>query len=179
MKWTPTKVKTGKTMKELILLTTSVIGFITFFAVIAIKFGILKSISASDYEFKSMWAFTIFTWWCSVPLIFAGILGPFTNLQRLLVTFSGIFWMLVGAAPSSKNIDVEKPIHNIGASGAGFTAYSFSLLVAIKVPYLWFVVAPSLVIITYMYLKKTKNHTWWIETIAYVANILVLYLFLS
>ena len=157
----------------MILLAISVIGFATFFTVIVKKFGMLSSLSYSDHEFKSGWAFPAFTWWCSVPIILIGILAPqFSNLQSVLVSFSGIFWAIVGAEPSSKNVGVDKDTHVAGAFGAGLLAYIF-----VATTHYWYIIIPSLFISAYIYWKKTKNHTTWIETIAYVANILGLYLF--
>ena len=163
-------------MKTLIftLLASSISGFVTFFTVIAKKFGILSSLSYSDHEFKSGWAFPAFTWWCSVPIILIGILAPqLSDLQSILVSFSGIMWAIVGAEPSSKNVGVDKDTHVAGAFGAGLLAYIF-----VATTHYWYIVIPALLISGYMYWKKTKNHTTWIETIAYVVNVIGLYLFL-
>jgi len=161
----------------LILLTTSLAGFVTFFTAIVRKFGMLTSLSHSDYEFKSSWAFPAFTWWCSVPIVFVGILAHTRQLsdwQAILVVFSGVMWIVVGAEPSSKNEGVDKDTHVAGAFGAGLLAYAF-----VATTHYWFIIIPALLVSGYMYFRKTKNHTWWIETIAYAANVLGLYLFLT
>ena len=157
----------------MILLAISVIGFATFFTVIIKKFGVLRSISASDYEFTNPWAFTAFTWWCSFPIIMIGVLGPFNHVQAILITFSGISWAIVGAAPAAKNMGMEKDVHVIGAMGACFLAYAF----VGSSPY-WYIIIPAIAGTLYLWIKKTSNHTWWIETIAYAVNVLGLYLFL-
>ena len=158
----------------IILLAISLYGFISFFTSIVVKFGMLSSLSHSDYHFKSPWAFSYFTWWCSIPIILIGVLAPqLTDLQSVLVTFSGGLWVMVGAEPSSKNVGVDKDVHNACAFGAGLLGY---ILIA-TTPY-WYIAPIALVPSIVMYIKKTKNHTTWLETIAYVVNVLGLYLIL-
>jgi hypothetical protein len=142
------------------LLAVSVTSFVAFIATIIKNFGVLNTISASDFKFNNPWSFTAFTWACSLPLVAIGVLE-----QSLLITFAGLSWAIVGAAPTAKNAGMEKEVHVIGAISAAVLGYTF----VASTPY-WYVIVPAIVASVIMWWRKVKNSTFWIETIAVVAN---------
>lgn len=139
------------------LLITSVVIFTAFVAYITIRFGWLKSISASFYEFpsKQKWIFTIGEWAFVLPIIIVA--------ETPLMFFAGAFICFSAAASDSRSSVVTSRVHVIGATGGILMA-----MASIIIDYgIWWIPAGYLVFTLLVALLNMRNHTYWIEVVAY------------
>lgn len=146
---------------KITLLLFSLIIFFSYLIYVYKNHGILSSISASYYVIKHKILFLLWTWGSALPLIILGEHG--------LSFFAGGFLMFVGVASNTRvNDKMVSVIHIVGATGAIILGYLFLWFDL----HLWWLVLISLVPLFYMYLTKLKNHTWWIEVLAYMTVII-------
>jgi hypothetical protein len=168
-------VKGGRIM---IYLLTSLVIFWLYQAYTFGSIGVKKSISDTFFDIKHPILFRLFIWGISVPLIIYS-----TNYSTGLF-IAGLLIMAVGFAAGFKGDGhkVESRNHVIGATGGILAAYSgFGIeFVCWKSFYMdlyfWAIVAfivPTII----MMVRQTKNHTTWIEVIAY--NIVILTLIIE
>jgi len=147
----------------MISLIISLVVFISYLAYVLIKYGIQRSISDSYYRLTKIdgWMFTIATWGYSFPLIFAA------NGDGILF-LAGVLICAVGAAPDATGAD--KGFHSAFAEGGIAVALAWMIF------HVWFVAVPTILLIALIYYKKYRNHTWWIEVVAYLSIVLSIYL---
>jgi len=151
-------------------MTLSLSIFTAYVLYIALRYGVLRSISASYHKLTlaEKWLFTLSTWGYVIPLVLAG-LGQSTY-QDILLFFAGFLLSTVGVMADDKS-ETQKKWHTIGAEGGILLAFIWIL----TTPF-WFVAVPSLVGIFLMIKLKLKNHTWWVETLAYFTILFSIYL---
>jgi hypothetical protein len=145
------------TMKtyEIILLAYSALIFFAYLFIVYKRFGILPSISSSYYKLKHKAVFTFFIWSIAIPMIIIG--------SSPLMFWAGAFMAFVGASPAFKH-ELEGKVHIVGAVG-GIVLGFLSMWIEVHLYYLPIIMAVSTL---YMTLKPIKNHTWWIEVLAYL-----------
>lgn len=138
----------------------SIFFFLGWLLYILIRYGIQPSISDSYYRLTTanQWLFTISTWGYVIPLSIAGaqVATDGTYLIMILATF---LLCMVGVFPDFR---IARSYHQIGAEGGILMAFIWILTTS-----LWFISLPSILGIFLLYKRKPKNHTWWIECIAY------------
>lgn len=140
---------------ELLLALLSFTVFTSFLIYVYRKHGILSSISTSYYVLKNKWMFRLFTFASALPLMFID--------QNDLLVAAVTFWLYVGVAADIRQDKITSSVHVAGATGCivlGYAYLTFTLG-------LWWLTAVSLIPLGYMYFTKMKNHTWWIEALAY------------
>ena len=121
----------------------------------------MSSISASYYVIKHKTWFLFWTWGSAFPLIILGETG--------LSFFAGGFLMFVGVASNTYvNDKMVWFVHVVGATGAIVLGYAYLCIDL----HLWWLAVISLIPLFYMWLTKMKNHTWWIEVLAYFTFII-------
>jgi len=148
---------------KLILTLISTIIFTTYVVCIWKKFGVLRSISASFERLIHKEWFLVFTWGTAIFLMLAGESG--------LSFGAGIFLMFSGISIRGKYLSDEL-IHMIGATGAIFLGYLF---VWLNCDLLWLASIGAGANIL-MWISKFKNHTWWIEVLAFYVIIAGLFI---
>lgn len=141
------------------LLIFTIIVFLTYVIGIYSKFGILKSISESVYHIKHKALFTFFIWGVALPIMIVGSTG--------LMFMAGAFLAFVGASPMFKE-EMEGKVHYVGATGGialGFAGMILNFG-------LWPLAVIQGVFTLCAVLFKLKNHTWWIEVLAFILIII-------
>jgi hypothetical protein len=111
--------------------------------------------------------FTVATWGYAFPLIIAAAPLNVVPDGTALLFFAGGLICFVGAAPDFRGID--KGFHSVFAEGG----IAFALVWMLLFHY-WLIAVIAILSIAYLYWKQLKNHTWWIEVIAYASIILAL-----
>jgi len=135
----------------------SILIFTGYIIYARIKYGQLKSISASWYWLSSSqkWLFTLALWGFSIPLAIAG--------DTALFFFAAGGICFTGAAGDTKSLSMTEHVHNIGATG-GIILGMGALLVDF---HLWYVFLSFFLFSIFMMKKNIRNHTFWIQVIAY------------
>lgn len=172
-----------------ILLIYATLAFFSYTLWIYRKYGVLTSISASINYIKNKFLFTFFIWSVAIPLtITAMIVHP-----NFFGFFAGGILAFVGAAPCITKDNMEERVHVFGATG-GITLG----MIYICTINIWYIIVAGLYLlfVTYcvivdkycgyegtnkikLYISKLKriyNHTWWIEVVAFVILIVVLWI---
>lgn len=139
-------------------ITISSIVFVVYVFGVWMKYGILPSISHSYYEHYEKWLFFLFMLGIGLPITLMATSG--------LLFFSGVLFILCGCAPAFKynKYSLEDELHVIGAEGG----ISLAILALVITYGQWWVLPTMLIPTGYMMKKKVKNHTWWIEILAFV-----------
>lgn len=145
----------------MLLVHISIICFFGYLFYILSKFGIQRSISASYHNLSNAekWMFTIFTWGYVMTLVLAG-LGRGT-LQDIVIFFAGFLLCTVGVMADDKAPE-QKKWHTIGAEGGIMLGFIWMAIAGY-----WYMAILGVIPIYFLFKKKPKNHTWWIECIAY------------
>ncbi len=148
---------------ETILLTISTVIFLSSAIIIAIKYGVQKSISESYYRLpnKQKALFTLALWGFSIPMIIVG-----GSIGSIFLFLAGGLIALVGAAPAFKGLLMEYRAHMFGAYGGILLG-----LIALLTFGMWelVVIAAVVSIVTKL---TVKNYIWWIEIIAFITIVL-------
>lgn len=155
---------------NLFLLLFSISVFLSYTLYIYFKFGVLKSISDSFYHIPHKAWFTFFQWGLSLPLIIVA--------STPLMFFAGSFMFFVGAAPGFMDDEMEERVHVVGATG-GISLATISMWLDFHMWPLSFLMVGFTIWCTTKLNDKfpklhVKNHTWWIEVLAYALIILTL-----
>jgi len=140
---------------KLIALILSFIIFTSYVAGITIKFGWLRSVSASWYYIENKWIFTLSLWGFSIPLMIAG--------GTALTFLAGLAICFAGAAADTKNTELTEKVHVIGAM-AGIIFGMAALIIDFN---LWYFVLAQLIFTIPAMKCNMRNHTFWIEIVAY------------
>ena len=153
-------------MTNLILLLVSLIIFVGYVSYVWISVGVLNSVSDSVHRVKYTIFFILTMMLMPIPLMIVG--------STPLMFFAGAFICFVGAAPCIIQTDMEEKIHVIGATG-GIILGTASIWIDL---HLWYLSIGMMVFALYSCSKwnKIKNHTWWIEIVAFVLMIFALFL---
>lgn len=153
-----------KNMKpETGLLIFAALTWVVFLAGIALKFGVLKSISDSVNHLNRVWVFQAVMILPSFALMYVG--------NTPLFWFAGFFLILVGISPAGHfSPDMEERVHIVGATGGIILAMAGLWLNYHQ----WWLVVPMILFTGYCLSKwsKVKNHTWWIEVWALVTALI-------
>jgi len=140
---------------NLILLCISAIAFISYVLYVYINYGVLKSISDSYYIIKHKSLFTFFIWGLTIPMLF------FSSGHGLLF-FGAAFICVVGIASGFKET-MEGRVH-VFFTNAGILLSYLSLWFDY---HMWYLVVLFLLFTIPSFIIKYKNHTWWIEVVAF------------
>jgi hypothetical protein len=136
------------------LLITSAAIFVIYLVTVYLLYGMTKSVSATYYELRYKWVFTMVLWGFSIPLIIAA--------SQPLIFLSGAAICFTGAAPGVDE-KMERNWH-IGSSVAGIIIG----LLALWIHYgYWEPVAIQLAFTVPAKIGKMKHHTYWIEVLAF------------
>ena len=159
---------------KMISLIASVIIFNAYAIGITIKFGWLRSISISWKYLgtKNKWIFTVTLFTFSILLIIAG--------QTLLLFLAGALICLTGAAANTWELEMTETSHVIGATGgiilgtlalialpSPFKQYDIVSNIFVKDFGFWFLVVPQLIFTILAMRLNMRNHTFWIEVVAF------------
>lgn len=139
---------------KLITLILSFIIFTSYVIGITVKFGWLKSVSISWYYIKNKWIFTLALWGFSILLAIAG--------QTLLTFLATAAICFAGAAADAKNDVLTDKVHVIGATSGIILGMAALLDFG-----LWYLIIPQIIFTVLAMKFNMKNHTFWIELLAY------------
>jgi len=146
-------------MNELILLSSSLLIFITYLSIVVYKYGIQKSISDSYYRLPKKWSivFLFFIWGFALPL---GIL--LKSDYTILLTAIALI-CIVGITPNFKDYKAVKWMHMLGAF-SGIIIAILSIIFEFKL----YCIAGGLAILILLIYKFVKNPIWWIEIASFL-----------
>lgn len=152
----------------MIAILISFVVFISYLSYILIRYKIQPSISDSYYRLTGIdrWLFTLSTWGYTVPLVASVV--TWTKWTDLLIVFAGGLLCMVGIFPDFR---ITKRFHEIGAEGGILLAFIWILTTPI-----WFIAIPSILIIAFLFWRKPRNHTFWIEVLSYFSILTSIYL---
>lgn len=147
------------------------IVFVTYVLYIYFKYGVLPSISHSSYVHKKPMLFFSFMSALGISLAVFGYIQD-DKWYNFLPTIAGVLFVICGCSPffyrktfSGDSNAFESKLHAIGATGGIVVMLAYLLIAYCSI---WPIVAVG--IPTYIMMKKNvKNHTWWIEIIAFTA----------
>lgn len=151
-----------------ILILISFIIFTLYWTVGLYFWGIPSSISATYYKIKGRKNRLIF--YVLTQVLFSGLL-IFTFLSHFL-TMAGTFIIFSALAADTRNNDITERNHVIGATGG----IIFGMVAMIQFGLWWIPLIMIAFTVPAMYFKL-KNHTFWIEILAYYLIILGLLLY--
>jgi len=163
----------------MILLGISLGIFTAYVVTVWLHYGIHTSISASWYSLpeKHKWSFTIWCWGFAVPMTIVAMM----NGGGFLAFFAGALIAGVGAAPRNwdganqflqRNFgfrEGEKVVHKIFAY-VGVILSQLSLAFEFRAYYF----VALFVILSTIFLVKSKHSIWYIELVAYFSYLIVL-----
>lgn len=136
------------------LLIASLAVFVIYLVTMYLLHGMTKSVSATYYELRYKWVFTMVLWGFSIPLIIAA--------AEPLIFLAGAAICFVGAAPG-----VEKKMERRWHVRSSYIGIIVGL-VALWVHYgFWEPMAIQAAFTIPAKFGKLKNHTYWIEVLAF------------
>jgi hypothetical protein len=147
------------------MITLAVGIFLLYCLIIALIYGVQKSISDSFYTTQQRYYFTAMMLTASFILM----IGAGENLWFM---FGGFFIGLVGVAPNFKwKVWIVEYLH-----GGGVFASIICYLIGFSLISLWLGLSALFIILAAVYLlRKVNNSTWWQE----IAIILIIYIYLT
>lgn len=150
-------------MKELLIFALA--QFIIYLVYVRVKYGMTKSISATYYEIKNKWLFTITLWFFAIPLIIVGGKG--------LIFLAGASIGFVAAAPRvGEKYKMSEIVHIVG-SYLGIA----SGVIAMGIYYgLWWIPVTQLLFTLLAHYEELRHRTYWIEALAVGLTVYGLYL---
>jgi len=149
-------------MKETLLIISTAV-FISYVTAIWIEFGVLPSISDSYYKLKHKSLFFLAMVGTGFPITMQSETG--------MMFFAGAFICLVGVAGAFRQ-ELTGKVHAIGAIG-GIALGMCSLWI----DYGYWHVPVFFAVVTFcLAFFRIKNHIWWIEILAFVCVLGVLFI---
>jgi hypothetical protein len=159
--WIDTKLKIKIIMDLNKLLLGFMFGvFTTYIVSIYLKYGVLKSISASYYKIRHKSEFTLFMWSLAFTVIIVGSTG--------WMFLCGAGLAFVGAAAAFEEEKTTRLVHMVGAV-VGITAGFISLWLDFDmfafIP-IMIACSGSMYFITLIF--KSNTFIWWVEILSFV-----------
>ena len=144
---------------KIILFSTSLIVFLSYFFTIIFKFGVQKSYSDSYFKLKkeNQWIFTVTIWGFAIPLLVIG------GQHHFLFFLATLLIMAVGSAPAFKRGGLELKVHMFSAIGGIIAA-----LVAFALTGMLFLACLLTLIVGLIQFSKMDNKVWWIEAVMFL-----------
>lgn len=149
---------------QLAILIFMVSVFVIYTWRVSSKFGISESISASFYVWKPVWKgiwFVLMTYGISIPLI-VFIKLPWT-WWNLLFYFATLSLVITGTAADFRTDKNTEWLHNIGS----YSAIILSIAGLWVIHNIWISSALFVPLLGFLYFRKVKNVTWWVECAAF------------
>ncbi len=145
------------------------VTFISYLVYIAIKYGILPSMSASYYALRdagNKWMFIIFMYYLAISLLLVASLNPHLHAWTFFVAGSAAAFVGIAARYRDK---MDERIH----VGAAYSLIIFNLLgIGLVFSNFWptyiFIV---LGLVMAIFKEKIKNFGYWIEVLAFACII--------
>lgn len=149
-----------------ILLLSSILVFTVYNAWITLRFGQQRSISDSWYRLtlKDNILFIASTWGYVIPLFFIVLLQPNVSDLVKIIFFFGTFLLVTVPVFPDFHLPSVKPWHSLGAEGGIALAMVCGVLLG-----MWWVPVPFIIFTWLMMKNAIRNHTYWIEIVAYYA----------
>ncbi len=157
----------------MILLILQAVIVVTFLTISRFRYGMTRSWSAIYYRLKDDNIEELFFWimtGISIPLIIASGLAV-DSLQDIWGTISmsvaGTMIIFSALAGDARNNDITERNHVIGATGGmrmagiGFALWG-----------IWWIVLAMIIGSSVMFVKKFKNHTYYIELYVYILTLI-------
>ena len=159
-------------MNASLYLILSMAIFMAYNTFIFFRYGQQRSISDSWYRLTTgdKWMFCIATWGYVLPLFMIVFTNDCPDWQRYIFFVATVLLIMVGIFPDFK-VKTEKPWHTIGAEGGILMAMLWGLFAG-----LWFIPIPFFLFTWLMVKNKIRNHTYWIEIVAYFSVVLMLWM---
>lgn len=150
-------------MKELLIF--GITFMIVYLIYVRLRYKMTFSISATYYELKNKWFFTIAMWGFALPFMIVAAKGLF------FLAGAGICF--VGAAPRvGEKYQISKWVHLAGSYiGVGLGTLAFWIYYG-----MWWVPLIQLAFTVPAMKYKLNNHTYWIEFLAIMLVTIHLYL---
>ena len=158
-------------MNPIILLLVSVGIFIAYNTFVFLRYGQEPSISDSWYRLTlaDKWLFTLATWGYVVPMLLLVLTNGGIEWHKYVFYAAAVLLILVGIFPDFK-VKAERPWHVVGAEGGIATAMVWGLICGF-----WYVAIPFFIYTWLMMRNNIRNHTYWIEIVAYFSVVLMLW----
>ncbi len=143
---------------NIVLLAFIMVVFLAYTLGIYFAFGVTSSISSSIHKLKGMQK-------SLYSLFMLGIAIPFMIVSNTpLGWFAGALLAIDFAAPAGGD-KMQNFLHCFGAE-VGMLLGMLMLIVDFGQ---WLIVIPTAIIVIYLQYYKVKNHTWWTETVVFIA----------
>jgi len=151
---------------NLALLLFTIVTFGAYVGYIWIRYGVQPSISASWKNLENPVKKSLYSWamaCVAVPMMIVS--------SNWMGVWAGIFLAITFAAPTGGS-RLQHTLHCVGADvgmilGTLMLGFFYGL---------WWLVAIAVAIVGVLYFTKSKNHTWWIEIVVFLAVMLGLFI---
>ena len=160
-----------------ILIALSLVIFVVYNAIMNIKFGLPKSLSATYYNLptKFRWVFTLFMWACGLLLMPAWIevsesFGDWRTNLTFLSFFTCALICFVGAAPNFRAFKMESMVHTISATAAAVTALLWCFICGWDTMYVPIVAIGIVALVAWKSKTFKECKTYWLEMMAFGAT---------
>ena len=160
-----------------ILIALSLVIFVVYNAIMNIKFGLPKSLSATYYNLptKFRWVFTLFMWTCGMLLMPAWIevsehFGDWRSNLTCLAFFTCALICFVGAAPNFRAFKMESMVHTISATAAAVTALLWCFVCGWDTMYIPIIAIGIVALVAWKSKTFKECRTYWLEMMAFGAT---------
>lgn len=160
-----------------ILIALSLVIFVAYNAIMNIKFGYSKSLSATYYLLpnKWRWVFTLFMWAIAFLLMPAWIevannLGDWRSNLTCLAFLTCALICFVGAAPNFRAFKMESKVHTISATAAAVTALLWCFICCWNIMYVPIIAILIVLGVSFMTKSLKDCKVYWLEMMAFGAT---------
>lgn len=150
-------------MEPIYCLLFSFVVFVSYVTYIYFLHGQQRSISDSWYRLTlgEKWLFCLSTWGYVLPLFLMVLTNNGGEWTRIIFFLATTLLVIVPIFPDFKMIG-DKAWHTIGAEGGIALGMLWGILSGF-----WFMVIPFFIFTVLMARNNIRNHTYWIEIVAY------------
>lgn len=164
-------------MVTTILIALSLVIFVAYNAIMNLKFGYSKSLSATYYLLpnKWRWVFTLFMWAIAFLLMPAWIevannLGDWRSNLTCLAFLTCALICFVGAAPNFRAFKMESMVHTISATAAAVAALLWCFVCCWNIMYVPIIAILIVLGVSFMTKSLKDCKVYWLEMMAFGAT---------
>lgn len=162
---------------SVILILLSLVIFVVYNAIMNIKFGLPKSLSATYYNLpeRFRWVFTLFMWAIAFLLMPAWIevansLGDWREHLTFLAFLTCALICFVGAAPNFRAFEMESKVHTISATASAVTALLWCFICCWNIMYVPVIAVLIVLGVSFMTKSLKDCKVYWLEMMAFAAT---------
>ena len=164
-------------MVTTILIALSLVIFVVYNAIMNIKFGLPKSLSATYYNLPTKFrlVFTLFMWAIAFLLMPAWIevsehFGDWRTNLTFLSFFTCALICFVGAAPNFRAFEMESKVHTISATAAAVTALLWCFICCWNIMYVPIIAILIVLGVSFITKSLKECKVYWLEMMAFGAT---------